>query len=270
MIRTFNCDSPRDRQRLRSGGDLRVKVRGAIPREIEYGKISGVPAVEDFPQVLVEPKDFKERIEWCHREKIFAIYHQRASWAPPGVRWNQNGLPYCWAWGIVAALMDILAREGRDFPMLSPVSLGWLVGWARRGNYLSSAIRGLIERGVCSQKYTPNIHLPDPRSFREGWEQNALEYRLGQGEVWDLDNRSRASMVQHAVSVLTTGTPIYIAYNWWGHALACCGVRWNPNVPYNLEWMIRNSHDEDDIIIMTGDRAVFDEAYGIRAAWTFI
>jgi hypothetical protein len=77
-------------------------------------------------------------------------------------------------------------------------------------------------------------------------------------------------MIQHAISILWTGRPLYIAYNWWGHALECCGVRWDESVKYNIVWQIRNSHNEEDIIELTGDRGIPDESYCIRASTTLV
>ena len=72
-------------------------------------------------------------------------------------------------------------------------------------------------------------------------------------------------MIQHSVSILATGTPLYVAYNWWGHALECVGVEWDESVAYNIVWVLRNSHNEADFIRLTGSRGVPSEAYGIRA-----
>jgi hypothetical protein len=266
MIQLYDADNSQHRQNL-----LRATPKiEAFPRRTVYGATPKddepvlIPFGEQFPDKLVDPKDYKATIEHCHEAQVFPIYHQHATWGKPGFVWNQNGLPYCWAWGGTAALMDLRAREGKPVPLLSPVSMGWLVGWKNAGNYLGSMIQGLMDKGVCEASFTPNMLSRDPRTFKEGWEDNALLNRLK--EAWDCDNGSPSAMVQHSISILATGTPLYIAYNWWGHALECCGVRWTEGTVNNLTWQIRNSHAEDDIIEMVGAKAVFDEAYGFRAA----
>jgi len=258
----FDCDDANVREWLRA-----TFASGALPRRTAYGSAPDlIPYGEAYPDRLIDPADYKEQIRMCHATAMFPLYHQHATWAPPGYEWNQDGLPYCWAWGLTAALMDCRAREGKPTVTLSPVSLGWLVNWASRGNYLESAIRGARERGVCAMEYTPDPHSRNHRNYRDGWEDNALKHRIA--EVWDLDTRSNAAMIQHSITVLATATPLYIAYNWWNHALQCCGLRWDESQPYNLVWQIRNSHNESDIIELTGSRAVPDEAYGIRATLT--
>jgi hypothetical protein len=172
----------------------------------------------------------------------------------------------CWTWSGTAALMDCMAREGKPVPLLSPVSMGWLVRWKNEGNYLESMIGGLKERGVCEMRFTPRMHTPDPKTFLEGWEDNALLYRLH--EAYDADNSTKAKMIQHAISILNVGIGGYIAYNWWGHALELVALRWDETQANNLVWVIRNSHDEDDVIELTGNRGVPDELYGLRATKT--
>jgi len=260
MIRRFNTDRPQDLQALLD----RVPQVGAFPRRSVYGRGPGlVPFGEACPDMLLRPADYKEAIAHCEAERIFPIYHQHESWAPPGFHWNQDGLNYCWAWGVAAALMDLRSREGKPTVVLSPVSLGWTVDWRNTGNHLESAIAGARQRGICSTEFTPNVHSRRPSTFKQGWQDDALNYRIG--EVWDCDPRS---MLQHALTILATGTPLYIAYNWWGHALECVAVRWDERQRDNVVWVVRNSHGEDDVIELTGSRGTPDEAYGLRASLT--
>lgn len=265
MVTRIDCD--KHWQKLRDGEHY--PRAGALPRRTRYGHSEAAAPYGDRVDELVSPSDYKEVIAHCHADQIFPLYHQYNTWCPKGSQWNQNGLNYCWAWGIAASLMDCEAREGKrkpSDPLLSPVSLGWTVGWRNDGNYLESAISGIKERGVCTQEYTPDVHSRSYRRYRDGWEANALQHRAL--EFWDLDNTRDERMVQHSISILATGTPIYIAYNWWGHALMCTGVRWDESVQHNVVWQIRNSHNETDIIELSGNRGVFDEAYGLRASRT--
>jgi len=267
MIQRYDLDNVADFEYLVHGCQSHGGY-GVVPRRTGYGRIPGVVAVGEYPDMLVKPADYKEVILRCHAEQRFPLYHQRASWGPPGFRWNQNGLGYCWAWSGTGTLMDCRAREGKPVPILSPVSLGWLVDWRNQGNYLEDCIRGLMERGVCEMKYTPDQHSRSHRQYEKGWEENALQYRLAEGEVFDADNSTRKAMIQHAISILATGTPCYIAYNWWGHALELVAVEWDESATNNLRWKLRNSHNEDDVIELEGSRAVPDELYGFGATLT--
>lgn len=266
MIKRFDCDRQWRDLRLDMGSRGEDGLFGAIPRKSVYGSAPGlIPFGEAYPDKLVDPKDYKEVIQFCHDQKIFPMYHQKATWGPDGFRWNQNGLGYCWTWSGTGDVMNCRALEGKPSVLLSPVSMGWLVGWRNRGNYLESFINGAMERGIAPMEYTPDQHSLNYKKFKEGWEDAALNYRIQ--EAWDSDARK---MIQHAISILRCGVSGYIAYNWWGHALSLVGVRWDESVLNNIVWIIRNSHDEDDFIELTGSRGVPDELYGIRSTRTLL
>jgi len=238
---------------------------GALPRVTEYGSVPGLQAYcADSPDALVDPNDYKEVIQSCHEQKVFPQYHQAATWCPDGKRWNQDGLPYCWAWGTTTGLQDCAAREGKNWPLLSPVSLGHCVGWRKRGNYLDDVVQGAMERGVCSQAFTPDNHSRDYRRYKDDWEEDALKHRIH--EAWDINTRSGdARTIQECITVLRTGTSVPVTYNWWNHIVCVIGLEWDESQTNNLVWIIRNSHNENAPIRLTGRRAVPDDAVGIRA-----
>ena len=242
-------------------------IVSTFPKPLGAPGLSYTRSFNDSPNLLVNPKDYKEVVNTCNDRQIFARYHQERSWAPPGFRWNQNGLPYCWAWSLVAALMDQRAREGKPTVLLAPISLGPAVGFRNEGNYLEATIKYVMERGVCSVEYAPieTWHTRNSRGFKRGWEDDALQYRPNPDDVWTMDNSSKMAMIQHCITNLRQGDPLYIAYYWWGHALELIGLVWNEAVENNLEFIVRNSHDESEPIVLTGLRAVPDEAYGILA-----
>jgi hypothetical protein len=261
----YRYDDRNYKKLLERGSHAEGGLPEALPRRTRYGAASALKAglvpLEDTPQILIDPKDYKEVIKRCHDDQIFAVYHQKAS----GVfdtGWNQDGYGFCWAYGLTCAMMDCRALEGRPPIRLAPFSLGWLVGWKNQGFYLDGALAGAKERGIASAEYVPEYNLK-PKTFKAGWEDNAKLIRPD--EVWDTDPSSTTKMIQHCISILATGRSLYIAHNWWSHALEICGVNWNEKEKYNLEWIHRNSHDEKDVIILTGDRGVPDEAYGIRS-----
>jgi hypothetical protein len=235
---------------------------GFKTRRTSYGNCVGAVPVGNYADALVDPRDYKETINYCNREKIFTMYHQQNTWAPDGFRWNQNGLNYCWAWGITAAMMDQQARiNPGNIKLLAPVTMGWTVGWRNKGNYLEDALQAVIVRGVAEASYVPDPHSLNYREYKAGWEDNALLHRVPEDGFWDLQ---RSNMIQHAISVLKTGTSLYVAYYWWSHALEVVGLRWNEREKNNLEWILRNAHNEDELYLMTGDNAIPDEAIGIR------
>lgn len=238
----------------------------ALPRRTICGspaatKIGLVP-VQDSPDLLVDPKDYKEVVAACHEKKIFPMYHQDAAKLFEGS--TQNGLGYCWAWSATNALMGKRAIEGQQPVLLAPVTLGWLVNWNNQGNYLESAIQGMNERGVAPSEYVPNQHSTNHRQYKDGWEEAALNYRSL--EWWDCNYTSEKFMLQQELTILSLGIPVYAAWNHLGHAMEVVGLLWDEKVRNNIVQVIRNSHGEKDCIEMDGARAVPNEAYGLRAA----
>lgn len=216
----------------------------------------GLTPFAKYPDAVIEWEKVPETIERCHSEKVFSIYHLRKYWDPAD--WYQDGLGYCWAYGLTAAVLLARALEGQPPVRLAPTSLGWLVRWKNQGFYCDAAIAGARERGIAPVEWTPE-HVLSPGRFREGWEQEAKKYRPI--EWWDLQiGRDSKWIIRQALTILATGRPLYLAYDWWGHALCCCGLRWEKEVI----WQLWNSHG-DGVIELSGARSIPDEAYGVRA-----
>lgn len=170
---------------------------------------------------------------------------------------NQGRTNYCWAYGLAMAMEAQRLMQALPYRRLAGASLGWVVGWRNQGNYLSSAIKGAIERGIASSDFVPD-GTTDYRRFEDGWEADAKQNRPV--EFTDLDASSEDLMAQQCLSVLLQGDPIYLAHNWWSHALTCMGVIWDTRHKWNVRWVHWNSHG-DGRIELTGSKGVPDEAY---------
>jgi len=260
----YNTDDPADRMALRNKSMLPTFAQ-VIPRDYmvrPVGAIPGVPAVaagDEFgaPDMLVSPGDYKSAIEYAHEKQVFPSYAQNASWAPKGFKYNQNGLPYCWSWGGTACLMDLQRIHCLPMVLLAPVSMGYLVGWRNAGNYLESYIKGAREQGVCA---AINGQINDHRNSASVWQNQPRPVKLDR--VWDIDTRSgKEKALQIMLSCLCYGCPVYIAFSWWGHALCMSALVWDTTKPYSVIEVIRNSHNEDDFILLEGSKGIPDEMY---------
>ena len=258
--RIYNVDNPADRLALRNQSAL-PQYNEVLPRNYEarpVGSIPDVPRMEaEAPNILVPKNEYEEAIAFAHEMQVFPSYAQKNSWAPDGFRYNQNGLGYCWTWGGTACLMDLQQIHAVDVLKLAPVSMGFLVGWANRGNYLESYIKGAREKGVCE---AINGNINDHRNNRSVWEGKPRPVKLD--KVWDIDTRSgKERALQILLSCLTYGCPIFIAFNWWSHALCMSALIWDDSKPYDVIFVIRNSHNEDDFILLEGSKGIPDEMY---------
>lgn len=254
----INTDSPADMAILRA--HPLYSVPEVFPRQTRYGEADaeaiGLTPVEAVPDVLVPKDSFKEVIARCEAEQSFPIHHMYASWCPKGTKFNQASLSYCWTWSGTGCVMTVRAAEGKPLVLLAPVSMGFLVGWKNQGNYLESYIQGAREKGICPGDI--NDHTNQASKWPDA---ERVKYRIK--TVWDTNPRDGdATMNQHCLSILSYGRPLYGAWNWWSHAVMVAAMRWDETALNNLVYVLRNSHNEDDVIELTGSRAVPDEAYG--------
>lgn len=249
---------------LPHGPVARFGTVGCLPRTTLCGsrqaEAMGLVRIPDDLEPVPEA-DWKEVIAECHREKIFPMYHRRASKLQQ--KPTQNGLNYCWSWGLKAAMENARLLEHQPEVDLAAVSIGWTVNWRNAGNYLESALNAVRTRGMCSSEFVPNQHILNPERFKAGWEEDALKYRLQ--EAWDGDRSAGVkSAIGQALAILKTGRTLYVAHNWWGHALTVEGMEWDETQLNNIVWDHFNSH-ADGSIQLAGQKGVPDEFYGIRA-----
>ena len=242
---------------------------GFYPRHTRYGEdeawAAGLTPIEYADGVdVIDWLDLKEVLQKAHDDRIMPMYHQFDTWAGEDFRYSQSRTNYCWTWSGTAAVMDCRAAEHKDTVKLAPVSMGYLVGWRNRGNYLESFIRGAREQGIAPIDFVDgNINSinRNPGTYKEGWKEERKKYRLN--EIWDTNTRNGdRTAILHCATILAAGRPIYLAYNWWGHALNGSGLRWDESKKNNVVWQIRNSHNEPGLIELDGSRGVPDEAYG--------
>ncbi len=235
---------------------------GVLPRFIAYGSDEalqrGMKPLGDYPDMLIPEDEWKERIAEANEKKTMPMHHFEAAGAPAKQQGSTN---YCWAYGMTSTVEAMRLAEGQPWRRLAPATLGWLVNFRNAGYYLSETIRGASERGIASSDFAGD-GTTNERSFKSGWKEDALRHKPS--EWFDTDRSSEKLMVRHCVSLLLTGLPLYIAYNWWSHALMMAAVEWDESQRNNLKWIAWNSHG-DGRIELTGSRGVPDEAYGTRS-----
>jgi len=270
----IDVDDPAIRSRLyyesRAKLDPDAKGSGIIPRDHD-GKwtrgndrclATNIFPVEDKISDIIKEDDMEEVIELCHANKTFPTYHIDKLGHMD--EWTQNGLNYCWAWGVGGCFM---ACQGVEYGWdkvneVAPVSLGWTVNWRNAGNYLGDAMEAISTKGIAPLSYVDSQHSRNPRNYKDGWETAAHANTVK--EWWDIDCSDSMGTVLEMLTILATGRPLYIAHNWWSHALMIVGLVWDKTKPFNVRVQHYNSHG-DGLIELTGNRAIPDEAYGIRS-----
>lgn len=252
--KVYNTDNIEDYNALLK---LKSAVPQVYPRRSVYGTAQAVEAglmpVDAVPDVLLPKDEWEDRLKEGHELQSLPIYGMY-KWRPKGFKYNQDGLGYCWTWSGTGCLMTTRAMEHKDLVKLAPVSMGYLVGWANRGNYLESFITGAREDGICPAQDGDINSLNRSSSYWNQFSEQRKLYKLD--KVWDTNT---SNMTQHCVSILCYGRSLYVAYDFWSHALELVSIRIIDGI---IHWDLSNSHNEDDIITMTGSKAVPSEAYG--------
>jgi hypothetical protein len=243
------------------GGLMGVKPR---PEQYAYGSEKAISmGMKPAPYYmseddLVPEKDIEKYIAHCHQMKLFPMYHMEDSGLFDD--WTQNGLNYCWAWGIACCMMTERLTAGHSPLALAPTSLGWTVNWRNSGGYLGETIQAVTEQGVAPLDSVNDIHSTRPSLFDKDWEEKALENRVL--EWADIPCSKNLLQVRYQLTMLGAGKPQYVASNWWSHAYTNMGMDYNPNSRYLADYLCFNSHG-DGLIKLTGSRALPDEAYAI-------
>lgn len=263
----FNTDDPADRRKLQrmspTRDRLEVKLRRRDSLTQGYNSTAwllktGCPSYEqaDWTFPLVPKADWEQAIRYAHEHQSMPAYHAY-QWRPKGQKYNQNGLGYCWTWGGTGSVMSTRAKEDKELIFLAPVSMGYLVGWRNEGNFLGSFLKGARDDGICPAK-TQNLQGMNNHTNRASeWPMQGERQRFRLGDSIEL---SPDNMQQHCVSAILNGHTIYVAYMWWGHAVELVGYRYQSG---ELQTLISNSHNEEDLIVLTGSRAVPYEAHAI-------
>lgn len=240
---------------------------GVLPRYLQYGSPEAesqkLYPVGDQPDKLVPVEQWKERILEACAKQMFPIYFFEANDVPAK---SQGWTNYCSFYSLGSCTEAINLMQGQPYRRLAPATLGHLVNWKNRGFWLSEALTGARINGFASSEFADD-GITNPRLFKPGWEKDALNNRpLEWFDTIGVDNRRQDEFeqVRQCVSLLLAPSPLYVALNWWGHALMVAGLIWDETALYNIRWIYWNSHN-DGRIELTGSRGVPDEAYAPRS-----
>jgi len=274
----YNTDNEMDLAKLYERSKVPPTMRQMIPRDFEakpVGSIEGIPAagpIMESLDVIIAEDDLKDAIEESHRIKSQPVYYSYKTWAPNdgSFTWDQNGLGYCWTWGGTAGLLCLRAVLGLKTVRLAPVSMGYLVGWANRGNYLESWLKGAMDDGLVpvqggevSLDDWADVSMNSTNRSSSFWgKYDALRKQFRLDRVWEINTQSgEMQNIRETATSLYLSSPTYGAHNYWSHALGHEAIFNDSRAPYGVTIGHRNSHNNKDLLILEGTKATFDEAY---------
>ena len=228
---------------------------GLLPRDYATHPLGSLPyASTPFTEVApIIPEN-----EWPARIKAMQGHFARNLYSGTPHEDSQNGLNYCWAYSLVQAIKNARDIEGQPHLDLAAVSLGGAVNFRNAGNYCGAAIQYAAEHGVCNRSFVAGQWDLKPTGWKKEWQSDALNHRplewLELGHV---------NMRQETVTALLLGFPVYVGLNWLGHAMCFTEVQWVKN---NIAIFTPNTWDTGQEMLLTGSKAVPDEAFCLRVS----
>lgn len=132
---------------------------------------------------------------------------------------NQDGLSFCWAYGSTRAAQLWRILGGKPWLDLSPESVaGPCTKWRNQGGYASEAFDQMEHYGACQTSFMDRPWSLQPRKWKPGWQQDALQHELP--DWYELDGSDESGIFDEVVSLLLNRVPVAAGLGWWGH-LVC-------------------------------------------------
>lgn len=170
---------------------------------------------------------------------------------------DQNGYGYCWTASGTECIQSCNVLATNKYVELAWESAGGAVGWANRGNSLVSWLNWASKYGICRREFVPWKCIT-PSKFKQGWQEDALNYRILPSEIYDL---GAENMWRETVSAFLSGFVLYVAFNWANHAMQGDALSKQGN---ELAFETPNTWGANQRWVLTGRHKVPSEAYAIR------
>lgn len=167
---------------------------------------------QNMPIPKIPRSEWAERITEGNKLKLWSLHHSMARKVPI---LNQSRTNYCWACGVVTAIMEARAGAGLETVALSAASAA-APGkrYQNVGGWGGEAIEYVRRFMLVSQKYWPNDAIDS--SYFDKTREHAI---YGVGQWWELPPNDFDAMM----TCLIMGFRVPIGLSWWGH-LVCASA----------------------------------------------
>ena len=225
---------------------------GLLRRDYDKIPFGKMPYTKPF----VEAVPIIPQAEWEPRIKAMQGKFIRNLYTGTPAEDSQNGLNYCWSFSLAQAIKGQRNVDGQPHVDLCPESLGRDVNWRNAGNYCGNAIAAAAKYGFCDRSFSPKRYSLSPSTWKAGWETEALNHRVL--EWYELG--VSGNMWAETVTALLLGHGVYFGINWLSHAMWYSALE---IVNGKIAAFTPNTWDEGEEMLLTGSKAVPDEAYVI-------
>lgn len=217
---------------------------GALPRQTQIGELAcALVFSEHIP--IIPPEEWVPRIK--DMQAAGGFIGQR--FQPDPKAHYQNGTPLCWAFSLGEAIEGVIVSMGQPYRLLAPESILGVCNYRKQGFYLDRALEWVAEHGMARREFVPQMYSSNPREWKQGWEQDALNnvalewFDLGGKDVW-----------AETVTALLSGFGCYVGYDWWSHAVFLDQLAVNDKGQIVVH--SPNSHGPGNDVWLTGNKAV--------------
>ena len=193
---------------------------------------AGMPPFEEsgFPVI--------PRSEWRARCEEMVRLKSRVSDMVKFPSLNQSQTHFCWANGVVHAMMIKRAEQGNPYIPLSPASVAAPINnYQNEGGWGEEAVKYAVKYGVARQSVWPANYYKNKQYLEAGLKDGANFKIL---EVWD----GRSNNFDQLATLCLMRKPGPIGLNWWGHLICFCDLVEIESNHWGIR--IRNSWGEND------------------------
>ncbi len=223
---------------------------GALPRKSQIGSLTYARPYAEVIDLIPESK-YGEYYEQMKGK----FPRQRKEKYNPALQY-QGPHPLCWAYALAQHLECVRAKENLMYIQLAPESITGVCGYQDIGYYLDKALGWITESGMAPRSLVPQYNLNES-SWDKTYKERARDFiplerfDLGTKDMW-----------AEIMTALLTGDSVYLAYNWWRHALNAEELVLEDN-EYKL-WL-PNTHGAGQDVLLSGSKKIPDEAYVVRS-----
>jgi hypothetical protein len=208
------------------------------------GTPTRLAAPSTLPQTL-------PRADWAKEITALGVHNLKDACGLPAK--DQNGMPYCWAYGSVRAIeVSRIARGLKPLDLCPESVAGPCTGWRLEGGYAEEAFAQIDAHGVCESRLVREPHRLEPRLWDPSWQENAKSHECHRW--YRITDADRIPNYDEVVTCLLNRQPVAIGLPWWGHlicALAAIILPPDTDCPVNTPTgdkvgiLIQNSWGQD-------------------------
>lgn len=189
--------------------------RGYVERDFQRHRFGSYAAAYSGP---VFPRSKWDDLMKMQEDNQSSPDHHRIASKVPIL--DQNGLPYCWMYGLVGAIMTGYAQTGQPVPHLSatcPAAQG--KNWKEEGGWAGEAIEYVRKFGIPTLDVWPEHSMDRNLPKQDSVKRSASLH--GIVEFLELPSQ-KFDVAMSALLDPKNPRPVTLGLMWWGHLVYGC------------------------------------------------